>query len=117
MKMKFAALALAALTAMFCEAACASDAEKRPMVLAQLKATDTVKPNAPADQRAPAGKKTGSAETKTPKQLTKNVALSSWDCKTVNGTVVETADDRCGKSGQYCKLPGNGGAVCIDVRN
>lgn len=43
-------------------------------------------------------------------------ALSTQDCKNVGGTVVEVADDRCGTSRQYCRMPDTN-AVCIDVRN
>ena len=43
-------------------------------------------------------------------------ALSTQDCKNVGGTVVEVADDRCGASRQYCRMPDTN-AVCIDVRN
>ncbi|HXG79158.1 MAG TPA: hypothetical protein VNJ31_07475 [Methyloceanibacter sp.] len=43
-------------------------------------------------------------------------ALSTQDCKNVGGTVVEVADDRCGSSRQYCRMPDTN-AVCIDVRN
>jgi hypothetical protein len=43
-------------------------------------------------------------------------ALSTQDCKNVGGTVVEVADDRCGASRQYCRMPDTN-AVCINVRN
>jgi len=43
-------------------------------------------------------------------------ALSTQDCKNVGGTVVEVADDRCGASRQYCRMPDTN-AVRIDVRN
>jgi hypothetical protein len=46
----------------------------------------------------------------------KAVALTSSDCRKVDGTVIEVADDRCGSSRQYCKLS-NGNAVCIDKRD
>lgn len=49
-------------------------------------------------------------------KLPKTMALTSSDCRKVDGRVVEVADDRCGGSRQYCKLS-NGNAVCIDKRD
>ncbi|MGH6736496.1 MAG: hypothetical protein ACRECX_10520 [Methyloceanibacter sp.] len=42
--------------------------------------------------------------------------LSTQDCKNVGGTVVGVADDRCGASRQYCRMPDTN-AVCIDKVN
>lgn len=49
-------------------------------------------------------------------KLPQTTALTSSDCRKVDGRVVEVADDRCGSSRQYCKLS-NGNAVCIDKRD
>lgn len=42
--------------------------------------------------------------------------LSSQDCKNVGGKVITVADNRCGASGKYCRMPDTN-AVCIDVLN
>jgi putative hemolysin len=42
--------------------------------------------------------------------------LSAQDCKNVGGKVITVADDRCGASGKYCRMPDTN-AVCIDVLN
>lgn len=39
--------------------------------------------------------------------------LSAWECRQVGGTVVTVADDRCGASRKYCRMPDTN-AVCID---
>ena len=39
--------------------------------------------------------------------------LSAWDCRTLGGTVVTVADDRCGASRKYCRMPDTM-AACID---
>jgi hypothetical protein len=47
---------------------------------------------------------------------TKPAKLSSHDCTTLGGTVVGVADDRCGASRQYCRMP-NSLAACIDKKD
>jgi hypothetical protein len=42
--------------------------------------------------------------------------LSAQDCKNVGGKVITVADNRCGVSGKYCRMPDTN-AVCIDVLN
>ena len=42
--------------------------------------------------------------------------LSAQDCKNVGGKVITVADNRCGASGKYCRMPDTN-AVCIDVLN
>ena len=42
--------------------------------------------------------------------------LSAWDCKNVGGKVIDVADDRCGSTKQYCRMPDTN-AVCIDKAN
>ena len=40
--------------------------------------------------------------------------LSAQDCKNVGGKVIDVADDRCGSTRKYCRMPDTN-AVCIDV--
>lgn len=42
--------------------------------------------------------------------------LSAQDCKNVGGKVIAVADDRCGSTRQYCRMPDTN-AVCIDRAN
>jgi hypothetical protein len=46
----------------------------------------------------------------------KAVALSTGDCVAVGGKVITVTDNRCGSSGQYCRMPDTN-AVCIDKKN
>ncbi len=39
--------------------------------------------------------------------------LSAYECRTLGGTVVVVADDRCGASRKYCRMPDTL-AACID---
>jgi hypothetical protein len=40
--------------------------------------------------------------------------LSARDCRNVGGKVIDVADDRCGSTKKYCRMPDTN-AVCIDV--
>ena len=40
--------------------------------------------------------------------------LSAQDCRNVGGSVITVADDRCGASRKYCRMPDTN-AVCIDI--
>lgn len=79
-------------------------------------AADQTGQKAPAVKKAPTatikpmGPKTGGVKLPTGGTV---MELSTSDCKKVDGTVVHVADNRCGSTYQYCKLP-NGNAVCID---
>lgn len=39
--------------------------------------------------------------------------LSGYECRTLGGTVITVADDRCGASRKYCRMS-DGLAACID---
>lgn len=41
--------------------------------------------------------------------------LSAWDCTIVGGKVITVADDRCGASGKYCRMPDTN-AICIEEK-
>ena len=68
--------------------------------------TAKIKPMAPTGPKVGGVKGTGGTVAE----------LSTQDCKNVGGTVVGVADDRCGASRQYCRMPDTN-AVCIDKAN
>jgi putative hemolysin len=61
-------------------------------------------------------KKQAGAVVKGQIKQTGTVNLSSSDCTNVGGKVITVADDRCGTSRQYCRMPDTN-AVCIDKVN